>query len=128
MNKNKKLYNLIESINNCIDKEYYYLTESEKRDLLNEVIYNALIEAIDLSTINNAKLRDKATPDLSKQGQIKRMERAMRVAQTGKSLEERKGKMAKKLVGIIGKLGYPDIAKELADRISGNVYDTSLGV
>ena len=128
MNKNKKLYNLIESINNCIDKEYYYLTESEKRDLLNEVIYNALIEAIDLSTINNAKLRDKATPDLSKQGQIKKMKTALKVAQTGQTLEDRKAKMAKKLVGVIGRLGYPDIAKELADRISGNVYDTSLGV
>ena len=128
MNKNKKLYNLIESINNCIDKEYYYLTESEKRDLLNEVIYNAHIEAIDLSTINNAKLRDKATPDLSKQGQIKKMKTALKVAQTGQTLEDRKAKMAKKLVGVIGRLGYPDIAKELADRISGNVYDTSLGV
>ena len=122
----KKLHNLIESIHDCIDTEYYYLSESEKSELFQDVIYNALQEALDVSALKNAKLRGLATPDLSRKGEIERFNRSAALMSKGMSPKARKERFAGKLVRVIAKLGYPEIAKELANKIGEIRYDTSL--
>ena len=116
----KKLNTLIESIHNIIDKEFYDLSESEKSDLFNEFIYNALSEAINTSIIPNTKhrstLEKKLQPDDKKQ-QVMAAKYDMRLGNPNVLPKARERIL--KFCSIILKK-YPDVAdspEELANAI-----------